>query len=105
MKRLPIGVWSIAAIAFVVASGSGVAAEKVRMAYVSPSVSLSLPWMAKETGILAMEDVDADVKLITGDPRLDQSLIASDVDIAFAMIAAMRRARMRGDEVAILGHA
>src|SRR5687767_12630670 len=100
MKRLPIRIWSIAAIVLVFANGRGVAAEKVRMAYVSPSVSLSLPWMAKETGILAKHDLVAEVLLITGSPRLVQSLIAGDVDLAFAGITAITRARMRGAEVA-----
>ena len=90
---------------FVFASGRGVAADKVRMAYVSPSVSLSLPWMAKETGILAKYDLAAEVLLITGSPRLVQSLIAGDVDVAFAGITAITRARMRGADVAILGAA
>jgi len=75
------------------------------MAYVSPSVSLSLPWIAKETGILAKHDLVAEVLLITGSPRLVQSLIAGDVDIAFAGITAITRARLRGADVAILGAA
>ena len=81
------------------------AADKLRIAYVSPSVSLSLPWMAKETGILAKYDLAAEVLLVTGSPRLVQSLIAGDVDLAFAGITAITRARMRGAEVAILGAA
>ena len=105
MKRLLVRLWSIAAIDFVLASGRAVAADKVRIAYVSPSVSLSLPWMAKETGILAKHDLVAEVLLITGSPRLVQSLIAGDVDVAFAGITAITRARMRGADVAILGAA
>ena len=81
------------------------AADKIRMAYVSPSVSLSLPWMARETGILAKYDLAAEVLLITGSPRLVQALIAGDVDVAFAGITAITRARVRGAEVAILGAA
>jgi ABC-type nitrate/sulfonate/bicarbonate transport system substrate-binding protein len=103
MTRLPTGLWSIAAIVFVFAVRPSVAAEKVRMAYVSPSVSLSLPWIAKESGILAKYDLVAEVLLITGSPRLVQSLIAGDVDVAFAGITAITRARVRGAEVAILG--
>jgi ABC-type nitrate/sulfonate/bicarbonate transport system substrate-binding protein len=105
MKRLSTRLWSFAALVFIFANGRGVAAEKVRMAYVSPSVSLSLPWIAKETGILAKHDLVAEVLLITGSPRLVQSLIAGDVDIAFAGITAITRARLRGADVAILGAA
>src|SRR5258705_687495 len=81
------------------------AADKVRMAYVSPSVSLSLPWLAKESGILSKYDLIGEVLLITGSPRLVQSLIAGDVDVAFAGITAITRARVRGAEIAILGAA
>ncbi len=84
-------------------SARALAADKVRMAYVSPSVSLSLPWVARETGILAKHDLVAEVLLITGSPRLVQSLIAGDVDVAFAGITAITRARVRGADVAILG--
>ncbi len=105
MKRLRTRLWFIAAIVAVFASGRSVAADKVRMAYVSPSVSLSLPWIAKESGILAKHDLVAEVLLITGSPRLVQSLIAGDVDVAFAGVTAITRARVRGAEVAILGAA
>ena len=79
------------------------ALDKLRIAYVSPSMSLSLPWIAKQTGIFAKHDIAAEVLLITGSPRLVQSLIAGDVDVAFAGITAITRARMRGADVAILG--
>lgn len=103
MKRLPMRLGWFAAVIFAFVSGRGVAADKVRLAYVSPSVSLSLPWLAKETGILAKHNLAAEVLLITGSPRLVQSLIAGDVDLAFAGITAITRARVRGADVAILG--
>jgi ABC-type nitrate/sulfonate/bicarbonate transport system substrate-binding protein len=59
--------------------------------------------MAKETGILARHDLVAEILLITGSPRLVQSLIAGDVDVAFAGVTALTRARVRGADVAILG--
>lgn len=105
MKRLPIKLWSVAGIILVFACARSFAADRVRIAYVSPSVSLSLPWIAKESGILAKYDLAAEVLLITGSPRLVQSLIAGDVDVAFAGITAITRARMRGAEIAILGAA
>ena len=105
MKRLPTGLLSVALIVFVASSNQAIAADKVRMAYVSPSVSLSLPWLAKESGILSKYDLIGEVLLITGSPRLVQSLIAGDVDVAFAGITAITRARVRGAEIAILGAA
>ena len=92
--------------AVLVCSYSGnlaMAADKLRVAYVAPSVSLSLPWLAKESGIFAKHDLAAEILLITGSPRLVQSLIAGDVDVAFAGVTALTRARVRGAEVAILG--
>ena len=103
MGRLSLALSLFAAV--VLSSERGFAADKVRMAYVSPSVSLSLPWIAKETGILGKHDLAAEVLLITGSPRLVQSLIAGDVDLAFAGITAITRARTRGADVAILGAA
>jgi NitT/TauT family transport system substrate-binding protein len=79
------------------------AADKLRVAYVAPSVSLSLPWVAKELGLLGKYDLAAEILLITGSPRLVQSLIAGDVDVAFAGVTALTRARVQGAEVAILG--
>src|SRR5215510_9426329 len=37
------------------------AADKLRIAYVSPSLSLSLPWVAKEGGMLAKHDLAAEI--------------------------------------------
>jgi len=47
----------------------------------------------------------AEILLITGSPRLVQSLIAGDVDVVFAGVTAITRARLRGAEVSILGAA
>src|SRR5262245_22501857 len=92
-----------AAVVCLVIGKLAVAAEKLRVAYVAPSVSLSLPWVARELGILAKYDLLAEILLITGSPRLVQSLIAGDVDVAFAGVTALTRARVRGADVAILG--
>src|SRR6476619_2897950 len=94
---------ALASIIFALLGGRSFAADKVRMAYVAPSVSLALPWMARETGILTRHDLVAEILLITGSPRLVQSLIAGDVDVAFAGVTALTRARVRGADVAILG--
>ena len=88
-----------------IANDSSFAADKLRVAYVSPSLSLSLPWVAKEGGMLAKHDLAAEILLITGSPRLVQSLIAGDVDVVFAGVTALTRARVRGADIAILGAA
>lgn len=93
------------AVVFIFVAGPSAAADKLRVAYVSPSVILSLPWVAKDLGILAKYDLAAEILLITGSPRLVQSLIAGDVDVVFAGVTALTRARLRGAAVAILGAA
>jgi len=86
--------------------GSGVAAaEKIRVGVVSPAPGLSAPWIAKDAGIFTKHGLDADVILLTGSPRLVQSLIAGDVDFALVGSTAAMRARMRGAEIAILAAA
>ena len=87
----------------VLSSSRANAADKLRVAYVSPSISQSLPWVAKELGYLAKYDLAVENLLITGSPRLVQALIAGDVDVIFAGVTAMTRARVRGADVAILG--
>jgi len=105
MKGTRIFLSHILAVVILCAGGRALAADKMRIAYVSPSVNQAIPWIAKETGILAKYDLSAEVVLITGSPRLVQSLIAGDVDLAFAGGTALIRARLRGADVAILGTA
>ncbi len=98
--------WMSVLLCFVLSMVSGVvAAEKIRIGVVSPAPGLSAPWIAKDTGIFAKHGLDADVILLTGSPRLVQSLIAGDVDFALVGSTAAMRARMRGAEIAILAAA
>ena len=78
------------------------AGEKIRVAFVSPTPVFAPAWIAKETGMFAKHGLDADVILLTGSPRLVQSLIAGDVDFAVVGLTALMRARMQGAEVAVL---
>ncbi len=77
-------------------------AEKIRVAFVSPTPVFAPTWIAKETGLFAKHGLDADVILLTGSPRLVQSLIAGDVDFAVVGLTALMRARMQGAEVVVL---
>ena len=81
------------------------AADKVRVAFVSPSPVFAPTWIAKETGLFAKHGLDADVILLTGSPRLVQALIAGDVDFAVVGLTAVMRARMQGADVAVLATA
>jgi ABC-type nitrate/sulfonate/bicarbonate transport system substrate-binding protein len=78
------------------------AAEKIRVAFVSPTPVFAPAWIAKEAGLFAKYGLDADVILLTGSPRLVQALIAGDVDYAMAGSTALMRARMQGAELAVL---
>src|SRR3990170_8066260 len=92
----------IAGLLFLFLAGEISAAEKIRVAFVSPVPGFAPAWIAKETGLFAKHGFDADIILLTGSPRLVQSLIAGDVDYAIVGATAAVRARMRGAEVTIL---
>ena len=49
-NRVLARAWVVIATLFTVAHGSANAADKVHVPFVSPSVALSLPWVAKELG-------------------------------------------------------
>ena len=70
LKTLQVCVVHFIAALLVFNATSLLAADRIRVAYVSPSVSQSLPWFAKELGILSKYDLTAEVLLITGSPRL-----------------------------------
>jgi NitT/TauT family transport system substrate-binding protein len=80
-------------------------AEKIRVAFVSPTPVFAPTWVAKERGLFAKQGLDADVILLTGSPRLVQALIAGDVDFAVVGLTAVMRARMQGAELAVLATA
>jgi len=78
------------------------ARRKVLVAYVAPSITQSIPWVTKEAGIFAKHGIDADVVLLTGSPRLIQTLLAGDIDYAVGGVASVLRARMHGADPVIL---
>jgi NitT/TauT family transport system substrate-binding protein len=93
----------ISTIGFLFSLTPGIsAAEKIRVAFVSPTPVFAPAWIAKETGIFAKHGLDADVILLTGSPRLVQTLIAGDLDFAVVGLTAVMRARMQGAELAVL---
>ncbi len=95
----------VAAWFFFSLGGGTSAAEKIRVAFVSPSPTQSPPWIAKEAGIFAKYGLDAEVILLPGSPRLVQTLIAGDVDYAVVGTTAAMRARVRGVDVVVLATA
>src|SRR3989304_5351855 len=87
---------------FLCLAGGTSAAEKIRVAFVSPVPGFAPAWIAKETGMFARQGLNADVILLTGSPRLVQSLIPGDGAFATGGATATMRARMRGADVVIL---
>ncbi len=84
------------------AAAAAPASRKVNVAFVAPTESFVVPWIAKEAGIFARHGLDADVVLVTGSPRLVQSLIAGDFDYALPGVTAILRARIQGADPVIL---
>jgi ABC-type nitrate/sulfonate/bicarbonate transport system substrate-binding protein len=76
--------------------------QKVTVAYVAPVETFSIPWIAKEAGLFQKYGFDADVMLLTGSPRLVQSLIAGDFEYGLPGVTAIMRARMQGADPVIL---
>ena len=50
-------------VGVLMANDGSFAADKLRVAYVSPSLSLSLPWVAKEGGMRAKHDHFFDITI------------------------------------------
>ncbi|HEY7065724.1 MAG TPA: NrtA/SsuA/CpmA family ABC transporter substrate-binding protein [Chloroflexota bacterium] len=76
--------------------------QKVTVAYVAPVETFSIPWIAREAGIFTKYGLDGEVALLTGSPRLIQSLIAGDFDYGLAGVTAIMRARMQGADPVML---
>ncbi len=78
------------------------AADRIRIAYVSPSLSHAIPWIGKDTEIFRKHGFDSEVILITGSPRVVQALLAGDIEYAVAGATPAIRARMGGADAVIL---
>jgi ABC-type nitrate/sulfonate/bicarbonate transport system substrate-binding protein len=75
---------------------------KLLVAYVAPSIGQSIAWVTKEVGIFAKHDIDTDVILLTGSPRMVQTLLAGDIDYAIGGVSSVLRARIRGADPVIV---
>src|SRR6185369_8950192 len=75
---------------------SAASLQRIVVAYVSPSDSIIIPGIARDSGILAKYGFDADVVLVTGSPRVVQSLIGGSFDYAIPGGTPLLRARVQG---------
>jgi NitT/TauT family transport system substrate-binding protein len=82
----------------------GVAQElkKIVVAYVAPSEQMVIPKLAQETGIFHKHGLDAQVVLVSGSPRVVQSLIAGNFDYAMAGVTPLVRSRLSGADPIVL---
>lgn len=76
--------------------------RKILVAYVAPGITQAIPWITKESGLFAKRGIDAEVILLTGSPRIIQTLLAGDIDYAIGGTSSVLRARMRGADPIIL---
>ena len=67
--------------------------RKILVAYVAPGITQTIPWVTKEAGIFGKHGIDAEVILLTGSPRLVQTLLAGDVNYALGGVSSVLRAR------------
>jgi ABC-type phosphate/phosphonate transport system substrate-binding protein len=90
------------AVALAISSGDATAQRRVTVAFVAPTLSQTIPWIAKEAGILAKHGIDANVILLTGSPRAVQTLLAGDIEYTIAGGQSAIRARMHGADPVVL---
>jgi ABC-type nitrate/sulfonate/bicarbonate transport system substrate-binding protein len=76
--------------------------KKLTLAIVSPNEAFSLAWVGRDSGIFLKHGFDVEVPVVTGSPRLVQSLIAGDFEYAMMGATALLRARMQGADPLIL---
>jgi NitT/TauT family transport system substrate-binding protein len=101
-KLLVIITLTLALLGLKAEQGSAQARRKILVAYVAPGLTQSIPWITKEAGILAKHGVEADVVLLTGSPRIIQTLLAGDIDYALGGVSSVLRARIRGADPVIV---
>jgi ABC-type nitrate/sulfonate/bicarbonate transport system substrate-binding protein len=95
-------VFATMAATFAISSGDATAQRKITATFVAPNLSQTIPWIAKEAGILAKSGIDADVILLTGSPRAVQTLLAGDIEYTIAGGQSAIRARMYGADPVML---
>src|SRR5712692_2638529 len=78
------------------------ALQPLEVAYVAASETMAIPWIAKETGIFAQYGFDVHLHLVSGTPRLVQSILAGDFDYAQVGAPAVMRARVEDGDTVIL---
>ena len=82
------------------AGEAGGQSRKLKIAYVSPSGAVAVPWVAKEAGLFEKNGLEAELIFIRGGSTIVQSLLAGDVDMVHrAGNPAMEASRAGADAV------
>ena len=80
-------------------------AQKVILAYVSPSGALAVPWIAKEAGLFEKNGVEVELIFIRGASTMIQTLVSGDIDLAHVAANPAVEANLGGSDVVVLATA
>ncbi len=84
---------------------AGAQAQKLKLAYVSPSGALATPWIAKEAGLFEKNGLDVELIFIRGASTMIQTLVSGDIDIAHVAANPAVEASLSGADVVVLATA
>lgn len=79
--------------------------QKFKLAYVSPSGALAVPWIAKEAGLFEKNGLDVELIFIRGASTMIQTLVSADIDLAHVAANPAVEANLGGADVVILATA
>ena len=84
---------------------AGAQTQKLRLAYVSPSGALAVPWIAKEAGLFEKNGVEVELIFIRGASTMIQTLVSGDIDLAHVAANPAVEANLGGADVVVLATA
>ncbi|MBI2535225.1 MAG: ABC transporter substrate-binding protein [Deltaproteobacteria bacterium] len=84
---------------------AGAQTQKLRLAYVSPSGALAVPWIAKEAGLFEKNGVGVELIFIRGASTMIQTLVSGDIDLAHVAANPAVEANLGGADVVVLATA
>jgi NitT/TauT family transport system substrate-binding protein len=103
MKKLALSVALLLLSVIFSVPFDGVAADKVKLAYVSDSPASSAAyWVAKDAGMFKKHGLDVEMLFINGSTRSVQSLIGGDLNFAGAVGTSAMNGAMAGGDIAII---
>jgi NitT/TauT family transport system substrate-binding protein len=92
-------------LGILVAQEAGAQLQKLKLAYVSPSGALAVPWVAKEAGLFEKNGIDAELIFIRGASTMIQTLVSGDIDVAHVAANPAVEADLGGADLVILATA